>query len=185
LEWTSSYFKEGYTFFDFLHSYISALWQSGFFDFDSIIFIIGAPFWLSLLIFEHRSFLRSREHYADVAACNLTSISDLAVALDEPLSSPKTSFARALFRAHPPPSERLDVALNSLLLVRPHAGYFAFFGYLCGMIYVILDRLTAGLAAAFSYAYSDASGTWARSPTTYPSSRRLWWRRSLPSCRLM
>jgi hypothetical protein len=89
-------------------------------------------FWWALISVEYRSFLRSREYYADVLATGMTSIANLATAVGN--SRGNALAFREVLAAHPSPSSRLEIATHPERLVQPRLPYFSFIGFVCGVV---------------------------------------------------
>ena len=110
-------------------------------------------------MFEHRSFLRSRKSYADIAASNFVSVSALrtAVRQDSPKGLP---FLYGLFSPHPSPAARVEFSTSPEVIIAPQPTYFMFFGYLCGLVHVLTDHYSKTLAMAFPVMNVSYSGSY-------------------------
>ncbi|MCS3763175.1 M48 family metalloprotease [Bradyrhizobium centrosematis] len=155
------FFSAGYPLSSFT-SYYRRL-ASGFVGRGAIVFLFGMTFFLLLVVTEYRSFLRSREHYADVFASHMISLPAFASAFSRIPSQPNVFLD--LYSAHPAPQDRTDVARSPMRVFVPRLTYFVYLGSLCGVIFAFISyfsALAANLSAAFdvsdAHSYMDAMG---------------------------
>jgi len=94
-------------------------------------------FWIFLLTIEYKSFLRSREHYADLGAANIVSTAFLALAIGDTARNPR-AILFDLYSAHPEASTRLKVAIDPITVLRPHLWYVVYLGLICGVVVSML-----------------------------------------------
>ena len=101
-----------------------------------VFFIV---FWLAILMGEQRSFLRSRELYADnVAALTFGSNSiSSALATSDPSEKDFGGRARELFSAHPELSFRRSAVDDPVIIYEPSPGRFAWMGYVVGLLHAV------------------------------------------------
>lgn len=145
LSW-QPYVAAGHSWLEFAHSFGVSAWQ--FVSITSLTFFWTLPFWALLVAYEHRSFLRSREAYADISASNMVSAAALATAV-QIHSGEKMPILFGAFSAHPSTKERLKITANPQAIIAPHPTYLIFFGYLCGITYVLINHYSQTLATAF------------------------------------
>jgi hypothetical protein len=144
--WHTS-FAFGDTFASFLRGYIPAL--GWFFAYYAVTILWVIIFWVLLVSIEYRSFLRSREHYADIVASSVTSLTDLETALGNPSHEPKVSF-RKWYAAHPSQISRIQVAADPTRVVQPQLAYLAFFGFLGGVFNALILFTLKEISDVFS-----------------------------------
>jgi hypothetical protein len=120
--------------------------------------ILATILFAGLILPEYRSFLRSREFYADIAASHLFSSASLCTALGEPHSS--RDFFRDIYSAHPDAKTRLLVAQNPIQVLEPKIPYFAFIGLLCGAIFAIMNSFLSLTQNSFQSFSFNSSGNY-------------------------
>lgn len=146
--WTlwKPYLSLGYTWFYLAKLFGALSWH--FITLNSLTLFWTLPIWAVLIVLEHRSFLRSREFYADIAACNSISVAALASAVRQRSLGGSNVFYE-LFSAHPTPNARLEVSSNPGTVIVPRPTYIMFFGYVCGTVEALVVHYGETLATAF------------------------------------
>jgi len=102
----------------------------------------------ALTSIEYRSFLRSREHYADVLATGIISTADLATAVGKARQK-SFSILSNLYAAHPSPTARVATAKHPELMVQPRLIYLFYIGFVCGVVRALAYFYWAVVARAF------------------------------------
>ena len=136
----------GDSFGTFIRGYVPAAgWYLGYFATTFFWILI---FWAALTSIEYRSFLRSREHYADVLATGIISTADLATAVGKARQK-SFSILSNLYAAHPSPTARVATAKHPELMVQPRLIYLFYIGFVCGVVRALAYFYWAVVARAF------------------------------------